>query len=426
MEDLLKPSQITRPTIKENLIYHYGDRLFKCQYMSCIFRRHGFETKASRNSHEKEHEKPWKCDVEGCEFENGGFLSRKMRDEHLKQFHTHNNVIPNSEFQNLDEADLKEVCLDLVKADDVLRVRELAAAGMLKDQPHLDGLITCAAQYASPEMLKILLGQECDPLTNEISRDTYSKRLLCEVVAGKSLEMLEYILHSNMEDWKTQLRREYGEADPFISDRILGNYLKHTRVAGIPEVLAKGNDEMLAILCKWIERDILLEKTKSYLVYANMVAATAGDTYREQKLLGMWRKIPYENWAKNNWKNAIISVASTTCSIELAKFLVDQGVPVDWRNSRAVPTPLVHAARKINAEAAELVKFLLFSGAEPVVQIVKHDDKRAPSDQIGRTSQIHVSEQKGAQQISKWLGVSFDELVVQAKKARGEPESSET
>ncbi|KAH4040807.1 hypothetical protein HBI56_015270 [Parastagonospora nodorum] len=427
MEHFLTPSQITRPTIKEKLVYHYGDRLFKCQYMSCIFRRHGFETKASRNSHEKEHVKPWKCDVEGCEFENGGFLSRKMRDEHLMRFHAHYNVIPNSEFQNLDEADLKEVCLDLVKADDVLRVRELAAAGMLKDKPHMHDLIPCAAQYASPEMLKMLLGQKCPWSGIYTYWGIYSKLLLCEVVASKSLQMLEYILHSDPADWKKLLNVESNGRVGFdLSNRALEEKLREMRAAGLPDVLAKGNDEMLAILCKWIERDVLLEKTKSYLVYPNMVAATAGDTYREQKLLGMWRKIPSEYWAKNNWKNAITSVASTTCSIELAKFLVNQGVPVDWRNSKAVPTPLLHAARKTNAEAAELVKFLLLSGAEPVVQIVKNDDKWHRARGTVEMSQIHISEQKGAQQISRWLGVSFDQLVVQAKKARGEPESSDT
>ncbi|KAH7080901.1 hypothetical protein FB567DRAFT_448455 [Paraphoma chrysanthemicola] len=426
MEYFLTPSQIAQPTIKERLIYHYGDRLFKCRYMSCTFRRHGFETRASRNSHEKEHEKPWTCDVEGCEFEKGGFLSRKMRDEHLKQFHTYHNVILNSEFQKPDEADLKEVCLDLVKADDVLRVGELAAAGMLKDKPYMHDLRTCAAQYASPQMLKILLGQECPRSTDNIWRGPYSKLLLGEVVAGKSLEMLEYILHSNQEDWENVFGlEEYGGIKSEERDKVRKHMLRNIRVAGLPNVLAKGNDEMLAILCKWVERDVLLKPIKAYLVSPDMVAATAGDTYREQKLLGLWKKVPSEYWARAYWKNGIISVASTTCSVELAKFLVDQGVPVDWRVSKVGLTPLVHAARKTNAEAADLVQFLLLRGAKTVVEIGNNDTKWARANGEVETSQIHVSEQKGAQQISKWLGVSFDELVVQAKKARGESESSD-
>jgi hypothetical protein len=110
------------------------------------------------------------------------------------------------------------------------------------------------------------------------------------------------------------------------------------------------------------------------------------------------------------------NVASTTCSTELAKFLIDQGVPVDWRNSKAAVTPLVHAARKTGARAADLVRLLLLNGADSVVDIAK----REPHSTVLIESQIDVSEQKGAREISKWLGVTFNELVVQAKKAREE------
>jgi hypothetical protein len=398
--------------MKEGLIYHYGERLFKCRFMACSLRRHGFETRASRNSREKEHEKPWQCDVAGCEFENGGFLSRKMRDEHLQRFHTPQDVLPNGELENLDEADLRDICLDLVKADDVSGIRDIASAGMLNGKPYADDLITCAARYAPPNMMKILLGQKRHHVYDHVWNwdSPFKKLLLPQIVADKNSIMLEYILHTTDEDWNFLFKK--------------GCYV--AKCSGLPEILAKGNDEMLNILCKWVEQDVRSAEKSAYLVSPRMVAATAGNTYREQTLLELWRKVPPRRWGKNNWKNAILSVASTTFSIELAKFLIDQGVPADWRNSKGVPTPLVHAARQTTAEAAGLVRLLLYNGAEAVVEIVKGDGKEARREGTVQKSQIHVSELKGARQISKWLGVSFDELLAQAKKARGEAESSDS
>jgi hypothetical protein len=405
---------------------HYGERLFKCRYVNCSFRRHGFNSKESRRSHEKEHEKPWKCDIEGCEFEEGGFLSRKMRDEHLEQFHNHDDILPNGAFGELDENDLEYVCLDLVKANDVTKIRELTAAGKLKTKSYLGDLVACAAQYASPEMMKMLLDQGKDiPIwgsdslpvtqTGKAYRKSLSKFLISEIVAGNNFKMLEYILRTNSEDW--------GKVHP-------AGYFENARGRTLSEVLEKGSDEMLGIFCKWVEQDVLKEKNGPYLVQSSMIAATAGDIYREHILLGLWAKVPSQRWSKPYWKNAMLNVASMTCSIELATFLVNQGVPVDWRNGTGVPTPLVHAARKTDAKAAQLVRFLLFNGAETIVEVVKgyktDNKKRLEKAEDIEKSQIHVSEQKGAQQISKWLGVTFDELVAEAKKAQGEPKNPDT
>jgi hypothetical protein len=407
MESHLTSSQFTQRTVQESLTRHYGERLFKCRYINCSFRRHGFNSKASRRSHEKEHEKPWKCDVEGCEFEKGGFLSRKMRDEHLKQFHNPDDILTNGAIGELNDIDLEYVCLDLVKANDVSKIRELAAVGMLKDKSYLGDLTACASKYASPEMVKMLLDLEKDIRGEGVYRQSLSKFFMPEIVAGNNLKMLEYILQTNF-------------VDNFES----------LRARSLSEVLKKGSDEMLHIFRKWMEHHLLKEKKRSCLVESSMIAATAGDIYREQILLGLWRKFPSQRWSKPYWKNAILNVASTTCSIELATFLVNQGVPVDRRKGKAVVTPLLHAARKTDAKAAQLVRFLLFNGAETVVEIVQGDKKdikrRLKNGEDIEKSQIHVSEQKGAQQISKWLGVTFDELVAEAKKARGELKNLDT
>jgi hypothetical protein len=426
MEDLLKPAQITQPTVKQSLARHYGERLFKCRYMSCSFRRHGFETKTSRNSHEKEHDKPWKCDIAGCEFENGGFLSRRMRDDHLKQYHNHHNALLSDEFASLDEADLRDVCLDLVKADDISTVKKLAATSVLDDKTYLNDMIPCAAQYASVEMMKTLLGQNGADLLPGAWTSPFDKLLLPQVVAGGNSGMLEYILHSDPADWDKALHRAF-----FVQGtwrvRELEGHVQRFRVRGLPEVLAKGNDEMLGIFCKWVELDISTDEKKHYLVDPSMIQATTGDIYREQILLELWKKTPSQRWSKSVWRQALINVATTTCSINLTRFLIGQGIPVDYTSNRSAPTALVHAARKSNVEAAELARFLLFNGAESVVPITRNrsgKDNKGDHCIIVEKFSIVVSEEKGARQISKWLGVSFEELIAQAKKARGGPEGS--
>lgn len=381
------------------LTRHYGERLYKCRYIYCSFQRHGFNSQTSLNSHEKEHEKPWRCDVKGCDFEQGGFLSRKMRDEHLERFHTPVHTAGSGEVKDLNEDELKQICLDIIQADDVSKIRELVTSGTIQVKDYIFDLVACAAQYASPELMNLLLDLEGQwRPEGVIFHQLFRKLLLPEVVAANNVRMLEYLLYRNDEDWKIQTN----------------THASYHREDGITEVLANGTDEMVDVLCRWVEQDLLRKHVRSYLVSSNMVAATAGDAYREQVLLRLWKKIPRHWWERNVWKNAMIQVASTTCSIELAKFLVDQGVPVDWRNSHVFPTPLVHAARKDSLEAAKLTKFILFNGGNPVVSM----------DAGTRT--INIAQEKGARNISKWLGVTFDELVAQAREARGETETPDS
>jgi hypothetical protein len=67
-------------------------------------------------------------------------------------------------------------------------------------------------------------------------------------------------------------------------------------------------------------------------------------------------------------------------------------------------TALHHAARQTSAEAAELMKFLLFAGADP--------------EASARRAKLKISEERGARAISKWLDISWDDLVAQAKEER--------
>lgn len=170
---------------------------------------------------------------------------------------------------------------------------------------------------------------------------------------------------------------------------------------------------MLDIMCRWIEQDVLRGTSRAYLASAPMISATRGDTYGEQILISLWRKVPKRCWNNTGWKNAITNVASTTYPVELMTFLLGQLIPVDWRQNTKCLTSLLHATRKNTAEAANLAKLLLFNGASTVVPVGNPSgDAKTPF------VDFHVSKGKGAQNISRWLGVTWDELDTQAQKAR--------
>lgn len=100
----------------------------------------------------------------------------------------------------------------------------------------------------------------------------------------------------------------------------------------------------------------------------------------------------------DDFNDVLVGLAEKNCSIDIAGFLLRNGADVNTRGSQGGPqkrTALYSAVRKKTAEAAQLAKFLLESGADPSAKV------------RGRTA----GELPGAQNISKWLGMTWDELV---------------
>ena len=319
-----------------------------------------------------------------------------MRDDHLAHYHFRNHFQACDEVSELEEEDLKHICFDLVRADDVEGMRSILKAGKLNSWIISNDLIGCAAQYSSLEMLSILMPQKS-------STDKTFEFLFRGVAQGDKRHLFEHFLNLNKEEFKSNYSYTY-------------YYYEAEKELGLVEVLRNGSHEMLDIMCQWIEQDVLKGKKRAYLASASMISATSGDTYREQILLSLWRKVPKQCWNNSGWKNAITNVASTTCSVELTKFLLGQFVPVDWRQNTTCLTALLHATKKDTAEAADLAKLLLFNGASTVVPVGNPISSNKPF------VDYHVSKGKGAQKISRWLGVTWDELVAQVQKARWDSE----
>lgn len=127
-------------------------------------------------------------------------------------------------------------------------------------------------------------------------------------------------------------------------------------------------------------------------------------------------------FSKTELGAALKIVADSTCSIVVAKALVEYGADVNFkRTTRASErTPLHVAATKTTLAAAELMKFLLLSGADPTVSAVVKRGKE-PGRRRGRFLGEETrtpSMERGAQNISKWLGMTWDQLVKWAEEQR--------
>lgn len=101
---------------------------------------------------------------------------------------------------------------------------------------------------------------------------------------------------------------------------------------------------------------------------------------------------------------ALFNVARTTCSIDLASAFLRQGADINSRSNvlALAQTPLLAAATHSSLQAANFMRFLLLQEANP------------------RYRQYHaaINEQRGPLEVIKWLGITWDELVKQAKEAR--------
>jgi hypothetical protein len=141
-----------------------------------------------------------------------------------------------------------------------------------------------------------------------------------------------------------------------------------------------------------------------YTTQALLKTAT-GNPENETFILLLWEKIKLVKVLTPKYLgNTLTHVAATCRSVKLAKYLVEVGAPVDYRNNYKCLTPLHYAVTSDTLEAAELVKFLLGLGADPL-SVVSSGSRFRP----GKIRRIR--DEVGAKGISKWLGMSWDDLV---------------
>ncbi|PQE19337.1 Nacht domain protein [Rutstroemia sp. NJR-2017a BVV2] len=147
-------------------------------------------------------------------------------------------------------------------------------------------------------------------------------------------------------------------------------------------------------------------------MHRGVLSATTGNFQKEQLLLNFINENDIiKAMSKQNLGRSLADVAQSSCSVRLATLLIEAGANVDYRRSGRYMTPLHYAARKTSVEAAELMKFLLQRGADP--EVTAGEEER------------RLQEEEGPKGISKWLGISWNELVEQTKKERDDMQAKQ-
>ena len=334
----------------------------------------------------RHHDRPWKCTVQSCEYAEIGFLSRKMRDEHLES--SHQEIKSQSELvpSNPDVDELQPLFFDLIRLDKVEAVKNIQHHFSKLDEAVQTELLHLVASSGSASMALVLCNGRSKPEMMNICISS---------IKSMNFETLRWFL--------SRIDTDIYYCDKFYR-REPGPLHKALVESGSLEIFKEWEKHFIKILPKNSEwgKSLMHE-----IVSAILIKATAGISDREHLLLSIWAFVETrtENVGFGElWGDGLTNVAKTTCSIVLAKALLEYGVAVDFKKVERSPTTLHYAARNDSPQAAELMKFLLYNGANPEPLQVR--------------SKFKISEEKGARNIAKWVGMSWEELVQKIKLDR--------
>lgn len=384
-------------------------------------KRQGFGTRSLQRSHMVNHGLPWRCDVAGCEYSETGFLSQRMQREHLDSFHTEGQShLPVSHLdatENNDQEDITSILFDLVKADRGTEVKALLHHFKALKTPTQIQMLQFAAKSSSTSAMRILFNH----WYGKNKRDALG--VLVSAIQGKNLEAVEWLLRNT----DTRLKGETSYPE----------YRDISKFTGTPELYSwTSRDAWSNILASVLESDcetlfqtLLPEFVVEFLTERNganleppssrstlarsmslvVIKATSRQPEREERLIMIWERISKNVTSKNferTLRQALGYVVGLCCSVPMAKALLSYGAPVNYTtNNQSIGsfrTPLHKTLRKSRPETAEMARFLLYRGANP--------DFRAL-----RCNVELIKDEIGAREISKWLGMTWDELVAKVK-----------
>ena len=339
----------------------YGSRLFKCSRLGCPFFRTGFEAKSERDRHLQTHNRPYKCDRPNCDFSHMGFGSQARLNVHL-QHHEKQGRTPVAHLTNVDhnDDDVELIILDAVEANDLDLVRDF---------------------------------------TVEIPR--FSKKLLSHAVVSSSCEMLELLLEA--------CKSEQDIGSTILSDAVRANNLEATRallnrgasnydlVSCISYAMINVSPEMIKVLLQYDTKDSRPKRFGSL----SLRMPLPPDRFKEARVIQCLSLLRDRTKETKAFENCFVENAQRCYSIAIAKFLLRNGVNVN--TTRRGYTALFWASTRRDQRAAELMRFLLESGADPDFKSI-------------RKGVTPIADNHGPRNISEWLGISWEQLVEESRK----------
>lgn len=313
-----------------------------------------------------------------------GFKAENALRQHIDECHKgqalSENIRPS--IQDIEPDQLEALLTDAVTACEVEYVRRFLprASDKISDKLYMKAVTTSTAAVVE---LFISSGKDLNKIFLHPARPGDYQVPLIEAVDAKNVEVAKFLLDHGCDI--------YGAMHTPFSPRTALGYAML-----IPEI-----DMSMEMINLLIDHGVDLAKRESGL--ASLIPSDSGQDLQTIKRLELFKSALKR---EDNFNDALIMVPKRSCSIGIAAFLLRNGAYVNTRgssqNNQGFATPLYSAVRRNTAEAAQLAKFLLESGADP------------SSNVRGRTA----GELPGAQNISKWLGMTWDELVESTAAAR--------
>lgn len=297
-----------------------------------------------------------------------GFSSQTRLNAHLKHHEVNEFALRLPQVETNDCDDMERFLLDAVEANNLDVIRNSAA----EVPKFADQLLKKAVQSASREMLESLL-------------------VACSSLQVAKLYVLPWAVEAdNLEAAQILLDRGFSVRD--TKDNLICMY----------NAMANRSPDMIEILLQY-DPTATQESYRQRELVA-MIPSESGPELEARviKCLDLLRSRASNEWA---FHDCFKCNAKRCCSIAIAKYLLKSGVDVDYTSKSNKPfsaTALYMASGKKGQRAAELMKFLLQSGADP---------KRIP-----KGSKVPMSDRPGPANISKWLGISWEQLVDESQK----------
>ena len=303
-----------------------------------------------------------------------GFGSQARLNVHL-HYHEKQGKKPAAHLVNIDkDDDVELIILDAVKADDIDLVSDFIA-----DVPRFSRKFFEEALVSSSyEMLDVLL-KACN---SELNYDNFNEsHLLNYAVDADNLEATRMLLNRG-----ASLKYRGGEVGTF---------------PGIAKAMSNLSPKMIKVLLsdrhiqEMIAKNEWRKPSLGWIFFRNL------ERSKEARLIQCLSLLPDWTQKRKEFESCFVDNTERFCSIAIAEFLLRNGVNIN-SHPNGGNTALFHAAKRKDQRAAEMMKFLLESGADPL----------APA--LSRSQPI--ADRPGPRNISKWLGVSWEQLVEESRK----------
>lgn len=222
-----------------------------------------------------------------------------------------------------------------------------------------------------------------------------------------------YEHHISMDDAQVSIEGENAEVlEWLLSEYVANDFLSHLYTRRLLFTKLGANTDSAAVFKIWnIYFKFYYVATRHMIEYA--LPSVTDPAKQERLARALSEHASIGHLTTDDLGYALKAVASSTCSVSIAKVLLACGAAVNFRGSKSHTatsgqTPLILAAAKKTREGAEMMKLLLRAGANPNAFYLHKKNGEPTTPGMG----------KGAKQISKWLGMTWDELVKWAAEQR--------